>query len=118
MVHLSSRGGHGEPPLQILFASFITSESTLEESIMLSQPKRLVPLLALLLALTACSERLKTEDAALLASARTGHSGTASDMIAAGANVNVTDEHGNTALIEAARNGHDRVVQVCCEREI
>jgi ankyrin repeat protein len=79
---------------------------------MSSQPMRTVSLLVLMLALTACAEKLKTEDAALLASARTGHSGTVSDMIASGANVNVTDEHGNTALIEAARNGHDRVVLV------
>jgi len=68
-------------------------------------------LIALVLALTACGKRLKTEDAALIASARTGHAGTVRDMIASGANVNVKDEHGNTALIEAARNGHNDVVR-------
>ena len=61
--------------------------------------------------LTGCREGLRTEDAALLAAARTGHSGTVRDMIASGANVNVKDEHGNTGLIEAARNGHDDVVR-------
>jgi ankyrin repeat protein len=66
---------------------------------------------ALLLTLTGCREGLKTEDAALIAAARTGHPGTVRDMLASGANVNVRDEHGNTALIEAARNGHDDVVR-------
>jgi uncharacterized protein len=70
-----------------------------------------ITLIVLAVALTACGKRLKTEDAALIASARTGHAGTVRDMIASGANVNVKDEHGNTALIEAARNGHDDVVR-------
>lgn len=61
--------------------------------------------------LAGCREPLKTEDAALLAAARTGHSGTVRDMLASGANINIRDEHGNTALIEAARNGHDDVVR-------
>jgi uncharacterized protein len=77
----------------------------------MSQLKRILLMFALLLALTGCRESLKTEDAALLAAARTGHSGTVRDMIASGANMNVKDEHGNTALIEAARNGHDNVVR-------
>ena len=71
-------------------------------------------LLFTMFALMACSQPvkpLKTEDAALIASARTGNAGTVRDMITAGANVNVKDEHGNTALIEAARNGHDGVVR-------
>lgn len=68
-------------------------------------------IVALLFALTGCRESLKTEDAALLGAARTGHSGTVRDMLASGAHVNVKDEHGNTALIEAARNGHDDVVR-------
>ena len=68
-------------------------------------------IVVLLIALTGCRESLKTEDAGLLAAARTGHSGTVRDMIASGANVNVKDEEGNTALIEAARNGHDDVVR-------
>jgi ankyrin repeat protein len=86
------------------------SKKTWRKEIM-SQLKRMLVLLTLLLALTGCRESLKTEDAALLASARTGHSGTVRDMLASGANVNVKDEHGNTALIEAARNGHDNVVR-------
>ena len=67
-------------------------------------------LLFTIVALMACSQPvkpIKTEDAALLAAARTGHAGTVRDMLASGASVNVKDEHGNTALIEAARNGHD-----------
>lgn len=68
-------------------------------------------MIALLLTMTGCSQGLKTEDAALIAAARTGHPGTVRDMLASGANVNVRDEHGNTALIEAARNGHDDVVR-------
>jgi uncharacterized protein len=72
---------------------------------------RMAIALLLLVALTGCEKRMKQEDAALLAAARTGHAGTVRDMIAAGANVNVKDEHGNTPLIEAARNGHDDVVR-------
>ncbi|MGA9768867.1 MAG: ankyrin repeat domain-containing protein [Blastocatellia bacterium] len=67
-----------------------------------------------MIALMACSQPvkpLKTEDAGLIAAARTGHAGTVRDMITSGANVNVKDEHGNTPLIEAARNGHDDVVR-------
>jgi ankyrin repeat protein len=75
------------------------------------QLKSLLLLFTLIFMLTGCRENLKTEDAALIASARTGHSGTVRDMIASGANVNVRDERGNTALIEAARNGHDDVVR-------
>ena len=77
----------------------------------MSRSQIMMVLLALLLTLAACGERLKTEDAALIAAARTGHHGTVRDMIASGANANVRDEHGNTALIEAARNGHDDVVR-------
>jgi uncharacterized protein len=84
--------------------------NTREKEIM-SRFKIIILLFAFLLALPGCGERLKTEDAALIAAARTGHSGTVRDMIASGANVNVRDEHGNTALIEAARNGHDNVVR-------
>jgi ankyrin repeat protein len=75
------------------------------------QLKSVLVLLTLVFALSGCRESLKTEDAALIAAARTGHSGTVRDMIASGANVNVRDEDGNTALIEAARNGHDDVVR-------
>lgn len=78
---------------------------------MMLRNKRLILLLALLFALSGCHESRSTEDSALLAAARTGHSGTVKDMIASGADVNVRDEHGNTALIEAARNGHDDVVE-------
>ena len=77
----------------------------------MSQIKTGIMFLAIFLSLTACHEQLKTDDAGLLAAARTGHSGTVRDLIAAGANLNVKDEHGNTALIEAARNGHDDVVR-------
>jgi ankyrin repeat protein len=77
----------------------------------MSRLQMVMILIAVLLALVACSKELKTEDAALIAAARTGHPGTVRDMLAAGANVNVKDEHGNTPLIEAARNGHDDVVR-------
>src|SRR5215471_8361792 len=72
---------------------------------------RIAIALIVLAVLVGCAKHMKTEDAGLLAAARTGHSGTVKDMIAAGANVNAKDEHGNTALLEAARNGHDDVVR-------
>jgi ankyrin repeat protein len=79
-------------------------------------PKTRIGLLAFtVVALMACGhpvKPLKTEDAALIAAARTGHAGTVRDMLASGAGVNVKDERGNTALIEAARNGHDDVVRM------
>ena len=77
----------------------------------MSQTRVGILVLAMVLSLTACHEGLKTDDAGLLAAARTGHSGTVRDLIAAGANVDVKDKQGNTALIEAARNGHDEVVR-------
>ena len=67
--------------------------------------------LLLLIILAGCESRMKPEDGALLAAARTGHASTVKDVIASGANVNVKDEHGNTPLLEAARNGHDDVVR-------
>jgi ankyrin repeat protein len=72
---------------------------------------RVVIILCAFVVLMACSKPVKTEDAGLLAAARTGHVGTVRDMLTAGANVNMKDEHGNTPLIEAARNGHDDVVR-------
>jgi ankyrin repeat protein len=72
---------------------------------------RIAIVLLLLVILAGCEKRMKQEDAGLLAAARTGHANTVKDMIAAGANVNVKDEHGNTPLLEAARNGHDDVVR-------
>jgi len=81
----------------------------------MSQLKTGMMIVAVLLGLTGCRQGLTTEDAALLAAARTGHSGTVRDMIASGAKVNVQDEHGNTGLIEAARNGHDNVVRTLIE---
>lgn len=75
----------------------------------------MIILVVSLSALTGCRAGLTTEDAALLAAARTGHAGTVRDMIASGAKVNVKDEHSNTALIEAARNGHDNVVRTLIE---
>ncbi len=76
----------------------------------MQQYRKAVVLLALLMAITACSKPLKTEDAGLLAAARTGHSGAIRDLLAGGANVNVRDDHGVTPLMEAARNGHDNCV--------
>ena len=78
---------------------------------MKSRGKIVILSLALLVTSTGCRQSLKTEDAALLASARAGHSEMVRDMLASGAAVNRQDEHGNTALIEAARNGHDGVVR-------
>ena len=73
--------------------------------------RQAIILLTILVALAACNKPLKTEDAGLLAAARTGHSGTIRDLLASGANVNVRDEHSNTPLMEAARNGHDDCVR-------
>jgi len=73
--------------------------------------RKAVILLTILAALAACHKPIKTEDAGLLAAARTGHSGTIRDLLASGANVNFRDEHGNTPLMEAARNGHDDCVR-------
>lgn len=74
-------------------------------------PARITLVLLLWVVLSGCEKPMKSEDAGLLAAARTGHAGTVKDMLAAGANVNVKDEHGNTPLLEAARNGHDDVVR-------
>ena len=72
---------------------------------------RIALVLLLSAVLSGCAQRMKSEDVGLLAAARTGHANTVKDMLAAGANVNVKDEHGNTPLLEAARNGHDDVVR-------
>ena len=73
---------------------------------------RVVIILIASVVLIACSKPANTEDAGLLAAARTGHVGTVRDMLKTGANVNARDEHANTPLIEAARNGHDHIVRL------
>jgi ankyrin repeat protein len=51
------------------------------------------------------------ETDALLRAARAGNADTVRTLLASSnVNVNGTDEHGNTPLIEAARFGHDEVV--------
>jgi ankyrin repeat protein len=51
------------------------------------------------------------ESDALLRAARAGNADTVRTLLASpNVDVNGTDEHGNTALIEAARFGHDEVV--------
>ena len=53
----------------------------------------------------------KTEE--LLTAARAGHADTVRTLLSQpDAKINGRDENGNTALIEAARFGHDQVVQV------
>lgn len=72
--------------------------------------------LALLVGLAGCAEARRAarspETDALLQAARTGHADTLKSLLSGGrADVNGRDEQGDTPLIEAARAGHDEVVQ-------
>ena len=71
---------------------------------------------AMLLALIACGQNQgkahSPEDDALLRAAGAGHADTVKSLLKSpGVNVNARDENGRTPLIEAARNGHDDVVE-------
>ena len=72
--------------------------------------------IALLVGLAGCAEARRAtrspETDALLQAARAGHADTVKGLLTGGrADVNGRDERGNTPLIEAARMGHDEVVQ-------
>lgn len=69
-----------------------------------------------LFALSGCKattvEKRRPESDALLRASRAGHADTVKTLLGSpGLDVNVRDENGNTPLIEAARAGHDEVVQ-------
>ena len=71
---------------------------------------------AVLLALAACGQSQETarspENDALMRAARAGHADTVKSLLnSPGVNVDARDENGSTPLIEAARNGHDGVVE-------
>jgi ankyrin repeat protein len=70
--------------------------------------------LALFLVICGCRTATKSpETQALLRAAREGHADAVQELLKTpGIDVNATDEEGNTALIEAARFGHDHVAQV------
>lgn len=76
----------------------------------------IIVILVLLIALTGCNQPAQTtrspETDALLRAARAGHADTVKSLLAsAKADVNGRDERGHTPLIEAARFGHNDVVQ-------
>jgi ankyrin repeat protein len=73
-------------------------------------------LLVILLVMAGCSRTTQTTRSpqadALLRAAREGNADTVKALLSAqGTDVNATDERGSTALIEAARYGHDHVVR-------
>jgi ankyrin repeat protein len=73
-------------------------------------------LLAVLLVLAGCSQTTQTKRSpqadALLRAAREGNADTVKALLSTqDADVNATDERGSTALIEAARYGHDDVAR-------
>lgn len=76
----------------------------------------IVALIFLLSTLAGCrdtpGETRILEHDALLRAARAGHAETVQTMLRApGRDINVRDENGRTPLIEAARSGHNDVVQ-------
>ena len=78
--------------------------------------RAVIGMLVLLIALTGCSASQRVarspETESLLRAARVGHADTVKTLLVSpNVDVNGRDEHGNTALIEAARLGHDEVVQ-------
>ena len=73
-------------------------------------------LLAVLLLISGCSQATPTvhnpQADALVRAAREGNADTVKVLLTApGSDVNATDERGSTALIEAARYGHNDVVR-------
>jgi ankyrin repeat protein len=69
--------------------------------------------LALFLVISGCRTATKSpETQALLRAAREGHADAVQELLKTpGIDVNATDESGNTALLEAARFGHDHVAR-------
>jgi ankyrin repeat protein len=69
-------------------------------------------LLVSLLLIAGCSRKNTPETDALLRAARDGKVDTVKELLTSpGIDVNATDERGDTALIEAARFGHDQVAR-------
>ena len=68
----------------------------------------------LFLVISGCRETSQSsETKALLRAAREGHADAVEELLKTpGIDVNATDESGNTALLEAARFGHDHVARV------
>jgi ankyrin repeat protein len=70
-------------------------------------------LFASLLLITGCGHKNTPESDALLRAARDGKVDTVKELLTTpGIDVNAKDERGDTALIEAARFGHDHIAQV------
>ncbi len=68
--------------------------------------------LGLVVAASACRSTQTPEALALLRASREGHADAVKELVKTpGIDVNATDEFGNTALIEAARFGHDEVTR-------
>ena len=66
-----------------------------------------------LLLFTGCSHKNTPEANALLRAARDGKVDTVKELLTTpGIDVNATNEQGDTALIEAARFGHDHIARV------
>lgn len=77
--------------------------------------RTLAVLLSLLFSMAGCAAARRAtrspETDALLRAARAGNADTVKSLLASpNVDVDGTDEHGNTSLIEAARFGHDEVV--------
>jgi ankyrin repeat protein len=70
--------------------------------------------LGLLLVISGCRHTTQSpETQALLRAAREGHADAVEELLKTpGIEVNARDESGNTALLEAARFGHDHVARV------
>src|SRR4051812_24083337 len=78
--------------------------------------RRLLITLALVGSVAGCAQVRRAERSpetdALLQASRAGHAEAVKSLLAGGrADANGRDERGNTPLIEAARDGHDDVVQ-------
>lgn len=70
-------------------------------------------MLTVLVVIAGCSQyRRNPQTEALIQAAREGKADTVKALLSGqGADVNATDDNGNTALLEAARYGHDDVVR-------